>query len=270
MSNNAQRYSGHGDRGVKGRGKKGDRSTNNRENKVNHVGNSEPKQKLEEDRVERGKAIHIQPKNFHQEQFLKSMRQDIITIGTGSAGTGKSYLACRYAASELLAGNIRKIIITRPYVAVSNRTTGYKPGEDLDKLRPFVLPILGYLSDVLGKGMVEEQLLLADKIELAPLESIRGRNFENAILIVDEAANTTIGEIQALTTRIGENCRIFCIGDCAQSDTRENGLKWFEDLVIKHYIPDVGVVRFNHDDIVRSEMVKQLVIAFEREGGYVS
>lgn len=270
MSNNANRYGGHGDRGVKGRGKKGDRNTNNRENKVNHVGNSEPKQKWEEDRVERGKAIHIQPKNFHQEQFLKSMRQNIITIGTGSAGTGKSYLACRYAASELLAGNIRKIIITRPYVAVSNRTTGYKPGEDLDKLRPFVLPLLGYLSEVLGKGMVEEQLVLADKIELAPLESIRGRNFENAILIVDEAANTTIGEIQALTTRIGENCRIFCIGDCAQSDTRENGLKWFEDLVIKHYIPDVGVVRFNHDDIVRSEMVKQLVIAFEREGGYVS
>ena len=270
MSNNANRYGGHGDRGVKGRGKNGDRNTNNRDNKVNHVGNSEPKQKWEEDRVERGKAIHIQPKNFHQEQLLKSMRKNIITIGTGSAGTGKSYLACRYAASELLAGNIRKIIITRPYVAVSNRTTGYKPGEDLDKLRPFVLPLLGYLSDVLGKGMVEEQLLLADKIELAPLESIRGRNFENAILIVDEAANTTIGEIQALTTRIGENCRIFCIGDCAQSDTRENGLKWFEDLVIKHYIPDVGVVRFNHDDIVRSEMVKQLVIAFEREGGYVS
>jgi len=270
MSQSAQRYSGHGDRGVKGRGKKGDRNTNNRENKVNHVGKSEPKQKWEEDRVERGKAIHIQPKNFHQEQFLKSMRNNIITIGTGSAGTGKSYLACRYAASELLVGNIRKIIITRPYVAVSNRTTGYKPGEDLDKLRPFVLPLLGYLSEVLGKGMVEEQLFLADKIELAPLESIRGRNFENAILIVDEAANTTIGEIQALTTRIGENCRIFCIGDCAQSDTRENGLKWFEDLVIKHYIPDVGVIRFNHDDIVRSEMVKQLVIAFEREGGYVS
>ena len=81
MSNNASRYGGHGDRGVKGRGKKGDRNTNNRDNKVNHVGNSEPKQKWEEDRVERGKAIHIQPKNFHQEQLLKSMRKNIITIG---------------------------------------------------------------------------------------------------------------------------------------------------------------------------------------------
>ena len=184
--------------------------------------------------------------------------------------TGKSYLACRYAASELLAGNIEKIVITRPYVAVSGRTTGFKPNSDLEKLRPFVLPLIGYLSDVLGKGMVEEQLLLADKIELAPLESIRGRSFDNCIVIVDESSNTTIGEMQALTTRLGENCRLICIGDNAQTDTRENGLKWFESVVAKHYIPDVGVVRFNHDDIVRSEMVKQLVIAFEREGGYVS
>lgn len=273
MSNNAMRFSGHGDRGdgrVKGRGKNNNRDTNNRDNKKNGVGDSVPKQKWEEDRQQRSKAIHIQPMNLHQEQFLKSMRENIITIGSGSAGTGKSFLACRYAASELLAGNISKIVITRPYVAVSGRTTGFKPKEDLDKLRPFVLPLIGYLSDVLGKGMVEEQLLLADKIELAPLESIRGRNFDNCIIILDEAANTTIGEIQAITTRLGENCRLNCIGDCAQSDTRENGLKWFENLVNKHYIPNVGVVRFNHDDIVRSEMVKQLVIAFEREGGYVS
>lgn len=270
MSNSAQRYSGHGDRGVKGTGKRSNRNTNNRENKKNHVGGSEPKQKWEEDRQQRGKAIHIQPKNQHQDQFLKSMRQNVITIGTGSAGTGKSYLACRYAASELLAGNIEKIVITRPYVAVSGRTTGFKPNSDLEKLRPFVLPLIGYLSDVLGKGMVEEQLLLADKIELAPLESIRGRSFDNCIVIVDESSNTTVGEIQALTTRLGENCRLVCIGDNAQTDTRENGLKWFEGVVTKHYIPDVGVIRFNHDDIVRSEMVKQLVIAFEREGGYVS
>ena len=270
MSNNAVRFSGHGDRGVKGRGKKGGRNTNNRTNKCNGVGESEPKQKWEEDRISRGKAIHIQPKNLHQEHFLRSMRENVISIGSGSAGTGKSYLACYYAASELLAGNIKKIVITRPYVAVSNRTTGYKPGEDLDKLRAFLLPLIGYLSDVLGKGMVEEHLLLADKIELAPLESIRGRSFDNAIIIVDEAANTTIGEIQALSTRLGENTRMVCIGDCAQSDTRDNGLKWFENLVLKHHIQGVGVVRFNHDDIVRSDIVRQLVIAFEREGGYVS
>ena len=130
--------------------------------------------------------------------------------------------------------------------------------------------MLNVLYEVLGKGMVEEQLLLADKIELAPFESIRGRSFDDAIIIVDECSNTTIGEIQAITTRLGENCRLIMIGDNAQSDTSDNGLRWFEELVRKHSVPNIGIVRFNHDDIVRSAMVKALVIAFEREGGYQS
>ncbi|WP_236445144.1 PhoH family protein, partial [Escherichia coli] len=96
-----------------------------------------------------------------------------ITIGSGSSGTGKSYLACRYAASELLAGNIKKIVITRPYVAVSGRTTGFKPNTDIEKLRAFVLPMLGYLGEVLGEEYVENQLQKGGTIELAPLESIR-------------------------------------------------------------------------------------------------
>ena len=262
-----QHYSNNNDYGVKGCGKRGDRKTNNRTNKQNGVGGSEPKQKWEEDRQQRGKAIHIQPKTLNQELFLKSMRENIITIGSGSAGSGKSFLACYYAASELLAGNIQKIVITRPYVAVSGRTTGFKPNTDLEKLRAFVLPMIGYLSEVLGRGMVEEQLQLADKIELAPLESIRGRSFDNAFIIVDECSNTTIGEIQAISTRLGENTRACYIGDTKQCDTQHNGLEWFTNVVEKHYIQDVGVVRFTHDDIVRSGMVKQLVIAFEREGG---
>ena len=161
-------------------------------------------------------------------------------------------------------------MITRPYVAVSGRTTGFKPSTDIEKLRPFVKPMLEYLSDTLGKGMVEEQLELGDKIELAPLESIRGRSFDNAIIIADESSNMTIGEIQALTTRLGENTKLILIGDCAQTDTEHNGLDWFDNLVRKHLINDVGIVRFNHDEIVSSSMVRQLVIAFEREGGYRS
>ena len=272
VSYGAKRYSGSfGDRGVvKGNGKNKNRNTNNRENKINGVGESVPKNKWEEDRKARAKALHIQAKNEHQNDFLTSLKSNVITIGTGSAGTGKTFVACKYAASELLAGNIRKIVITRPYVAVSGRTTGFKPDTDLEKLRPFIQPMLNVLYEVLGKGMVEEQLLLADKIELAPFESIRGRSFDDAIVIVDECSNTTIGEIQAITTRLGENCRLVMIGDNAQSDTSDNGLRWFEELVRKHSVPNIGIVRFNHDDIVRSAMVKALVIAFEREGGYQS
>lgn len=246
------------------------RGTSNRNYRQEIGDKTHVKAKWEEDRVNRGKAIHIQPKTRNQELFLKSMRENIITIGSGSSGTGKSFLVCYYAASELLAGNIQKIVITRPYVAVSGRTTGFKPNTDIEKLRAFILPMLGYLYEVLGKNMVEQNIALADKIELAPLESIRGRSFDNAIIISDESSNMTIGEIQALATRLGQNTRWFCVGDSAQSDTKHNGLKWFENLVEKHYISNVGVVKFDHNDIVRSGMVKELVIAFENEGGYQS
>lgn len=229
------------------------------------------KDKWEEDRRENSRGIHIQPMNLHQQQFLNSLLNDTISIGSGSAGTGKTYLACRFAAKELLAGNIQKIVITRPYVATAGRDIGFRPFSDLEKLRPFIQPMLNYLYEVLSIGMVEEQLVKPDgKIELAPLDAIRGRNFDNAIIIVDESSNLTIGEVQALTTRIGKNSRLVMIGDNAQTDTEDNGLAWFEKLVKKHIIPDVGVTKFDHDDIVRSEMVKQLVIAFEREGGYRS
>lgn len=243
------------------------RGVNNKRYKLNE-GYESYKSKWEEDRKDR--VSHIQPKNKNQQLFLDSMKQNIITVASGSSGTGKSFLACKFAANELLAGNIQKIVITRPYVAVSGRTTGFKPNTDLEKLRGFVLPMIGYLSEALGKGMVEQHLAQCDKIELAPLESIRGRSFDNAIIIADESSNMTVGEIQALTTRLGENTKLILAGDNAQTDTRENGLRWFENLVSKHKISDVGVVKFNHDDIVRSGMVKELVIAFEKEGGYVS
>lgn len=228
------------------------------------------KVKWGEAKLTKGKSLHIQPKTVNQDLFLTSMRSNIITVGSGSAGTGKSYLSCYYAASELLTGNIEKIVITRPYVAVAGRTTGFKPNTDIEKLRGFVLPMLGYLSDVLGREFVENQIQSFDKVELAPLESIRGRSFDNAIIISDESSNMTIGEVQALATRLGENTRWVCIGDNAQTDTKDNGMKWFEYLVDKHNIPDVGIVKFNHDDIVRSGMVRELVIAFEKEGGYSS
>lgn len=247
------------------------RDVNTKENKVQGEYNRQPKAKWQEERAEKSKGIHIQPLNQHQQDFLDSLKYNTITIGSGSAGTGKSMLSCYFAAKELLAGNINKIVITRPYVAVSGRTTGFKPNTDIEKLRGFVLPMLGYLYEVLGKGMVEQHLADFDKVELAPLESIRGRSFDNAIIIVDEASNCTIGEIQAISTRLGNNSKLILIGDNSQSDMKENqnGLAWFEYIVRKHKISDCGVVRFTHDDIVRSGMVKELIIAFENEGGYL-
>lgn len=250
-----------------GRQRESGRNINRRALRQQCVYDKAPKQKFVEERVERAKAIHIQPKNPRQKSFLQSLRYNTITIGSGSAGTGKSMLSCYYAASELLAGNIQKIVITRPYVAVSGRTTGFKPNTDIDKLRAFVLPMLGYLYNTLGKGMVEEHIKNYDKVELAPLESIRGRDFKDTIIIVDEAQNCTIDEIKAISTRLGENCRLILIGDNSQSDMNlhQNGLNWFEYILREYQISDTGVIKFTSEDIVRSGMVKELVIAFEKE-----
>lgn len=243
------------------------RNVNTRKEKQagNYV--KEPKGKWVDDRLERSKQVHIQPKNQHQQDFLDSLKANTITIGSGSAGTGKSMLSCYFAANQLLAGEIRKIVITRPYVAVSGRTTGFKPNTDIEKLRGFVLPMLGYLSDILGSNAVEQHIKNFDKVELAPLESIRGRNFDDAIIIVDEAQNCTIDEIKAISTRLGRNCSLILIGDNTQSDMQytKNGLAWFERLVKVHKVSSTGVVKFNRDDIVRSGMVKELIIAFEND-----
>lgn len=228
------------------------------------------KDKWSNDRSLKAQQLELKPMNKHQADFIAAMDNCIISVGTGSAGTGKTYLACRYAAKELLSGNIRKIIIARPYVALAGRDIGFRPNSELEKLRSFVRPMLGYLSDVLGAAMVEQQVSTeGGKIQLQALDAIRGMSYDNAIILIDEASNLTVAEVQAITTRLGKNCRLILTGDNSQSDTQHNGLRWFEDLVKKHYIQDVGVVRFNHDDIVRSGMVKQLVIAFEREGGYL-
>ena len=103
---------------------------NNRDHKGSGAYHS-VKPKWEEAR--KAKPTHIQTKTFNQDAFLQSLRSNVITIGSGSAGTGKSYLSCRYAANELLAGNIQKIVITRPYVAVSGRTTGFKPNTEIGR-----------------------------------------------------------------------------------------------------------------------------------------
>lgn len=247
------------------------RNVNRRELKQQGQYEKDPKPKFVEERLERAKAIHLTAKNQHQQDFMDSLRKNTITIGTGSAGTGKSMLSCYHAANQLLSGKIRKIVITRPYVAVSGRTTGFKPNTDVEKLRGFVLPMLGYLYEVLGKNAVEQHIANFDKVELAPLESIRGRSFDDAIIIVDEAQNCTLAEIQAISTRMGRNCSLILIGDNSQSDMKDNanGLSWFEGIVEKYNVSSCGVVRFTHDDIVRSGMVKELIIAFEKEGNYL-
>lgn len=239
-----------------------------RKDKVQGVsGKPTEKPKWVEDRVERSKTTVV-AKTQNQKLMIQSIERNTVTIASGSAGTGKTFLACQMAANALLGGEVQKIVISRPYVALANRTTGFKPSTDIEKLRGFVLPMLGYLGDVLGKGMVEMHITTPDgKVELAPLESLRGRSFDNSIILVDESQCLLPAEVQALVTRLGENSRIIFCGDAMQRDVREDqcGLLYLERIIRKYDIPDCGIIKFTKEDVVRSGICKEFVVAFDRE-----
>ena len=159
---------------------------------------------------------------------------------------------------------IDKIIITRPNVA-AGKSIGYFPGTLEEKMMPWVMPVLEVLHWNLGKGAVETGIKNGN-IEIAPFETMRGRSFQDAFVILDEAQNVTPHEMKMFLTRIGENCKVVLNGDIMQSDLGEtSGLSKAIHLAKKHMIP-VPVVEFTADDIVRSVLCKQWIMAFMKEG----
>ncbi len=221
------------------------------------------KQSFQEERLV--KAEHIQPKNENQNQYLKSLAINAVSVGRGSAGTGKTYLAARVAANKFLMGEIDTIVVTRPLVGMG-KGSGFWPGTIKEKLEPWLLPILNNIKDVIGNGAYEAEY--GKGIDIQPMESVRGRSFDSrTFLIVDEAQNCTPDEIRSLVTRLEEGSQIAFCGDDAQKDIQGvSGIKYLCDLIKKHNLPNCGVVEFTSDDIVRSGLTKLFVKIFDQEG----
>jgi phosphate starvation-inducible PhoH-like protein len=219
-----------------------------------------------ENRIEEQKDKPIIAKTENQKKALASFEENIISLLSGDAGSGKSYLASRWAAKELRLGHIDKIVIARPYVTMG-KSVGLFPGDVRSKLGVFLLPLLNNIQAQLGRSY--EYYLNSGEVEIHPLEAIRGMSFENCILIIDEFQNTTPEEVKSIVTRIGENCKLLLTGDKKQSDIRgKSGIVYLQEIVEKYDIKDVGIVTFTHDDIVRSGIVKEFVIAFDKEGDH--
>jgi len=175
----------------------------------------------------RQRELKVLPRNLEQEDYLDLLENENIPIvvAYGKAGTGKSFLACAYAAREYAAGKIDKIVITRPNISVDDEGLGALPGGILEKMAPWVAPVtdalqeLGYTKDELVK-MMEDAV-----IEVVPVAYLRGRTFRNAVVIGDEAQNLTKTAMLSFLTRIGENSKMILTGDVSQSDrSRDNGL----------------------------------------------
>lgn len=202
----------------------------------------------------------ISPLNEGQKRYHNAMKHFQLTIATGPAGTGKTWLCAAYAAQLLEASEIDKIIITRPAVE-AGESLGFLPGEMDDKFDPYLQPFRDVLNERLGKSFVE-YLIKRGVIEAAPLAYMRGRTFKNAFVILDEAQNTTPTQMKMFLTRIGHNCRVVVNGDMQQKDVRgESGL---EDAVARlTHIPSVKHIRFTRSDVVRSGIVQEIVEAYE-------
>lgn len=205
----------------------------------------------------------ITPKTGKQGDLLKALRESNQVFVLGPAGTGKTYVTATVAADAYTLKDIDKIVITRPHIAVG-KDIGFLPGTLEEKTYPWALPVLDVLVKHLGKGAVDTGIKNGN-IEMAPLALMRGRSFENAFIIVDEAQNITTHELKMLLTRVGEGSTIVLNGDAQQSDLKEaDGLSKVIHLAKKHMLP-VPIIEFTLDDIVRSDICAQWVKVFYKE-----
>ncbi|CAB4173897.1 PhoH Phosphate starvation-inducible protein PhoH, predicted ATPase [uncultured Caudovirales phage] len=202
------------------------------------------------------KEVH--PLNYIQGEYLDAIKHSDIIFGVGSAGTGKTYIAASYAASELFHRRTEKIILTRPNIE-TGRGLGFLPGTLEEKYAPYLDPFDNVFTKSLGKGFYE-YALKSKNIEPRPLGFMRGATFDNAIVLVDEAQNASIPEMKMILSRIGKGTKMIFSGDSEQTDIENSGL---DDAVRRlEGIPGIEIIRFLDEDIVRSKLCKQIIMAY--------
>jgi phosphate starvation-inducible PhoH-like protein len=202
---------------------------------------------------------NVKPLNYIQGEYLRAIHDNSIVFGIGSAGTGKTYIAATYAAGELFHRRIKKIILTRPNIE-TGRGLGFLPGTLEEKYAPYLEPFDQIFTNSLGRGFYE-YALNKNQIVPKPLGFMRGTTFEDCIVLLDEAQNATRDEMKMILSRIGKNCKIIISGDQEQSDIANSGLLDATNRL--EGIEGIEVVRFRDEDIVRSKLCKQIILAYK-------
>ncbi len=201
------------------------------------------------------------PKGLRQEQYIRAMEQKQVVFGIGPAGTGKTYLAVAYALSLLLSGKRQKLILTRPIVE-AGENLGFLPGDLAQKINPYLRPLYDAMESMASLSIIN-RLEESGSIEIAPLAYMRGRSLQNAIVILDEAQNTSIEQMQMFLTRLGEQSTAIVTGDISQVDLprhRQSGLVHAMGILQK--IDAIEFVLFDSRDVVRSRIVQQIIDAY--------
>lgn len=217
---------------------------------------------IEDDEYEFKYTTEIKPRNKLQEEYTNHLYNDNISIifSVGPAGTGKTYISCNYAIKQYLEENIRKIIITRPTVSV-DEDHGFLPGSMNDKMKPWLQPIYDNFSKSISTSYLQK-LIKCENIEICPLAYMRGRTFDDCIIIADEMQNSTENQMKMLLTRIGENTKLIINGDLNQSDNNRNGLK---DFIFRYKNCNlcekdkIKIIEFKNGDIQRNPIIKTVL-----------
>jgi len=199
----------------------------------------------------------VRPQSEGQRRLMEAIERHHLAIALGPAGTGKTYLAVSAAVTALEAGEVGRIVLTRPAVEAGERL-GYLPGDIGEKLAPYLRPLNDALNERLGARRVK-QLMTEGAIEIAPIAFMRGRTLNNAFIVIDEAQNCTYGQIKMMLTRLGWHSTMVVTGDPDQSDLLE-GLSGLAEIARRlDPIADIAVVRLGEADIVRHSLVAEML-----------
>ncbi len=198
-----------------------------------------------------------------QDAYIRAFELAELTFGIGPAGTGKTYLAVAYAAAMLERGTVERLILSRPAVEAGERL-GFLPGDMREKVDPYLRPLYDELHDMMPADKVERGLA-SGLIEVAPLAFMRGRTLTDAVIILDEAQNTTSMQMKMFLTRLGENSRMIVTGDPSQIDLPPGQVSGLvEASALLEGVAGIAQVRFTASDVVRHPLVARIVEAYDK------
>jgi phosphate starvation-inducible protein PhoH and related proteins len=205
----------------------------------------------------------VRARTAGQDAYIRALKRHALVFGTGPAGTGKTWLAVAHAVALFERKEVDRIVLSRPAVEAGERL-GFLPGDMREKVDPYLRPIYDALFDMMDTRIVERALQTGE-IEIAPLAFMRGRTLSNAIVILDEAQNTTSMQMKMFLTRLGENSRMIVTGDPSQVDLpygQVSGLAEATRLLAN--VEGIAHVTFTAQDVVRHELVGRIVDAYDK------
>ncbi len=211
------------------------------------------------------RGTRIRAKTDGQQRYLRAILDHDLTFCTGPAGTGKTYLAVAAAAAMLKRHTVKRIVLARPAVEAGERL-GFLPGDMAAKVNPYLRPLLDALNDMMSLDQVK-RFMVGDVIEVIPLAFMRGRTFNDSVVILDEAQNTTVSQMLMFLTRLGNDSKMIVTGDPRQTDLEDNVDSGLGDALGRlEHVPGIAHVHLDKTDIVRHPLVQNIVEAYEHTG----